>query len=729
MQAHDVRLKDPDRPALLRAQLPERLARLCRRGERLRECWDVNVLGLLVEDAERLAGLCRELGAERLAARLDALHASAAPLLVPARLPDRAADAQIAAALAGVAEERHGAAPLAHVPHDATIHGPVRERGFALFVVPPADYVQRRREAWRAQVARAAAAPARLEGASSAADVAAAPAEPYRILIVEDDRSQLLFADSILRHAGMQTCAAADAVEALDALERFAPELILMDLHMPDCDGLDLTALIRQRPAFVATPIVFLSGDHDARRQAEALRGGGDAFMTKPVRPQQLIDAIGEHVERARRRRRADETKAAPKALRSTEQLMRALSDCLGMDDAATRTGGLLVFSPANASALRARLGAARFGRLLADRAARLAALAAPDELVAADAAAGRLLLFNPSRDANLLEAHAVALRERLVREPVDEADGAREPVGFDVGVCPFVAGARRADAMRQAAQDAIERGRATGRSGAFLVRDAGAPLDPELLDRIRGALAGEGFSLLFQPIVALRGEAREQFQALLRLQGADGRLHAAAEIVPAAVQAGLIGAVDRWALAHCVGRIAAHVAQDAGAPRLFVSQSLESLHDHSAPAWLGELLQAQGVDGDALSLELRAGDVAAAPEAAARYAAAVQALGASLTLSGFEAGAAGERLLRDVPAQFVKISPRYLRAVTDASREELQALVARVHDAGKRVIAPHVEDARGVATLWAAGIDFVQGNFVQHAGSELAFDFHASVT
>jgi EAL domain-containing protein (putative c-di-GMP-specific phosphodiesterase class I)/CheY-like chemotaxis protein len=736
MQARDFRLKGLDRQPLLQSQLPERLARLCRRGERLRESWDINALTLLVEDATRLAGLCRELGAQRLAGRLDALHTNTAPLLEPPRRPDRATEALIAEALAAVAGERHGEdASLARGTQEITLAGPTRECGFPLLVVPPRDYVQRLRASFAPAAANEAPETMPVLDASALASPMQ-PAnepplertgEPYRVLIVEDDRSQLLFADSILRHAGMQTCTAADAVEALDALDSFEPELILLDLHMPDCDGLDLTALIRQRAAFAATPIVFLSGDHDARKHAEALRGGGDAFMTKPVRPQQLIEALGEHVEQARRRRRAAEAKAAaPRGLRSCEHLLRTLSDCLAMDDAATRNGGLLLFSPAKGTSLQARAGSARSAQLFGELAARLAAHAGADDLVAVDPA-GRLLLFNPDREANLLEAYALNLRDRIAHERVNDADGTHEPIGFDVGICPFIAGARRADSMRHAAQDAIDRGRAVGRSGVFSVRDAAALIDPELLDRIRAALDGNGFSLLFQPIVALRGEEREQFQALLRLRGADGHVYAAAEIVPAAVQSGLIDAIDRWVLAYCINLIAAQ-KQEGRAPRLFVNQSLESVQDRSLPAWLGGLLRERGVAGDAISLELRAADAAAALPAVERHAESLRAFGVGLTLSGFESGTAGELLLA-LPADFVKISPRYLRSSAEGAAEELRALVERVHDAGKRVIAPHVEDARGVATLWTAGIDFVQGNFVQHADHELAFDFHASVT
>jgi CheY-like chemotaxis protein len=63
-------------------------------------------------------------------------------------------------------------------------------------------------------------------------------------MIIEDDRSQALFAESILRKAGMETIAVMDPLSALEALDSFDPELILMDLYMPNCDGMELTTLI-----------------------------------------------------------------------------------------------------------------------------------------------------------------------------------------------------------------------------------------------------------------------------------------------------------------------------------------------------------------------------------------------------------------------------------------------------------------------------------------------------
>src|SRR5690606_4332508 len=78
------------------------------------------------------------------------------------------------------------------------------------------------------------------------------------------------------------------------------PDLVLMDLHMPGLDGAELTALIRQRPEFATTPIVFLTGDEDPERRFEALDLGADDFLRKPVRPKHLVSAVQNRIVRAR---------------------------------------------------------------------------------------------------------------------------------------------------------------------------------------------------------------------------------------------------------------------------------------------------------------------------------------------------------------------------------------------------------------------------------------------
>jgi diguanylate cyclase (GGDEF)-like protein len=94
--------------------------------------------------------------------------------------------------------------------------------------------------------------------------------------------------------------------EALfDVLEDFRPDLILMDMYMPGCNGVEATRALRQLPAWQAVPIVYLSGETDVGLQVEALRLGGDQFLTKPFNPVLLAATVKTTIERHREMQRA----------------------------------------------------------------------------------------------------------------------------------------------------------------------------------------------------------------------------------------------------------------------------------------------------------------------------------------------------------------------------------------------------------------------------------------
>ncbi len=114
----------------------------------------------------------------------------------------------------------------------------------------------------------------------------------YRILVVDDQPVAAIFAARVLESVGMETRVVGEALKVLDVLEEFRPDLVLMDLHMPGADGIELTTLIRQHEELYGTPIVFLSSELDSGKQMQALRVGGDDFIAKPVRPERLIASV-----------------------------------------------------------------------------------------------------------------------------------------------------------------------------------------------------------------------------------------------------------------------------------------------------------------------------------------------------------------------------------------------------------------------------------------------------
>ncbi|MBI2379904.1 MAG: diguanylate cyclase [Gammaproteobacteria bacterium] len=118
------------------------------------------------------------------------------------------------------------------------------------------------------------------------------PGEPYRILIVDDQSSLAQFHAAVLRAVGMVVEIVNDPLKTLEVLVPFRPELVIVDMYMPGCSGLELAQVIRQQQAYANLPIVFLSSESDADCQLEAIQCGGDEYLIKPIAPPHLVSAV-----------------------------------------------------------------------------------------------------------------------------------------------------------------------------------------------------------------------------------------------------------------------------------------------------------------------------------------------------------------------------------------------------------------------------------------------------
>ncbi|MBC3918961.1 diguanylate cyclase [Undibacterium sp. CY18W] len=122
----------------------------------------------------------------------------------------------------------------------------------------------------------------------------------YRVLIIDDDAVTSKFYGAILRDAGMNVYLLNDPTQLLTVMTDFRPELVLMDVYMPVCNGVELSRMIRQDNSYVDVPIVFLSSEADRTKQLDAVRAGADDFITKPVAPEYLKSSLSSRAERYR---------------------------------------------------------------------------------------------------------------------------------------------------------------------------------------------------------------------------------------------------------------------------------------------------------------------------------------------------------------------------------------------------------------------------------------------
>ena len=115
-----------------------------------------------------------------------------------------------------------------------------------------------------------------------------APPAP-KILVIDDNAENRALAQASLEDEGYRVVLAASGDEGISKFEEQLPDCVLLDVRMPGTDGFAVCARIRALPAGAQTPIVFLTALRDVDTFDQALRAGGDDFLTKPVRPTELV--------------------------------------------------------------------------------------------------------------------------------------------------------------------------------------------------------------------------------------------------------------------------------------------------------------------------------------------------------------------------------------------------------------------------------------------------------
>jgi PleD family two-component response regulator/EAL domain-containing protein (putative c-di-GMP-specific phosphodiesterase class I) len=610
-----------------------------------------------------------------------------------------------------VADVRTPLDGLARALHEARRDPAHRVR---LMVLLRAPEIELQLRALRAGADRCIALPASSEETVGAAlELANIDKESaYRILIVDDDAPQALFAQAILRRAGMETKVLGESLAVLEELDRFRPDLLLLDLNMPDCDGFELTALIRERDGYVNTPIVFLSGDQDEDRQFAALDAGGDDFLIKPIRPAHLVAAVTNRVRRARmaasrvrRRRRRD----AGTGLHERAQLLDALSEHLAASGGHATQGGLLAIEIHDASALYGHLGLASFDQVLAQIGAFIVGHARVGCMTARHGNAG-YLIFAPTRG----ESELTTLAAELIESSQDARFGAQaSAVRLTCAVCAFDATINESAQALAAVERTLAAARAQPRVIAIHSR-----LEPDpnsITQRLAVALATESFGLAFQPVIPIRGAAEPQYQTLLRLR-VDDREYMAAELVPVAIRTGVIAAVDAWVLRRCVAILAEHQHRDEPV-RLFASQSLQGWNDAGRFDALLAALADADVRAESLVLEFRAEEVRHNMRTLIGLADQLRRAQIGLSLAGIDEDALSVGWIEHLPLDYLKLMP----GLDDAA---LESIAGATHDHGIRIIAPCVESLAQVERLRAAGVDLLQGNYFRPPADDLGETF-----
>ncbi len=119
----------------------------------------------------------------------------------------------------------------------------------------------------------------------------------YNILIVDDIPANLKILDGILKGDGYKVRPVPNGLLALQAAEKEKPDLILLDIMMPDMDGYEVCSKLKENPALMDVPVIFISALNDTQDIVKAFTSGGVDYITKPFQAEEVKARVATHLK------------------------------------------------------------------------------------------------------------------------------------------------------------------------------------------------------------------------------------------------------------------------------------------------------------------------------------------------------------------------------------------------------------------------------------------------
>ncbi|MDX1513159.1 MAG: EAL domain-containing protein [Gammaproteobacteria bacterium] len=245
-----------------------------------------------------------------------------------------------------------------------------------------------------------------------------------------------------------------------------------------------------------------------------------------------------------------------------------------------------------------------------------------------------------------------------------------------------------------------------------------------ELAEDLRDAMGGRRLWMVYQPIVRLRGEPIELYEVFIRFRNKHGEMVPPAEFLAAAEYAGMGSDIDLWLVERAIDVLAEQHGKG-HRTTLLVKVSEQALRDIRIPLAVGRGIKAAGFPPGRMVLEIAERVASSQIKATRKFMHAVRGLKCGTALEHFGVSRKPFSIVRHIPVDYLTIDRSIVNGLEkQAVFERLKRLVSHSRKLGKLTTAEYVEDARSVGMLYEAGVDFVQGFYIQPPIETLNFEF-----
>ncbi|MDH5564871.1 MAG: EAL domain-containing protein [Nitrospirota bacterium] len=548
------------------------------------------------------------------------------------------------------------------------------------------------------------------------------------IMMVDDEGTTLDVMQAFLEEAGYQRFVLVeDSSAAMARIEEFRPDILLLDLMMPEVSGFEILQQVRAHSQLSHLPVIILTSSTDAETKLRALDYGATDFLAKPVDPSELTLRV----------RNTLAAKAYQNQLAYYDALTQLPNRNLFLD----RLGWFLLQAERHDQNLvMLHITLQQFKRVynvlgpqIGDQVIKQVAERIQGCIRESDMMSQGIkdhqdmtCLFRVSGEEFTVVCPRVTYPENSIKiasriiesmkHPFD-ADSTMVNISPNIGIATYPTDAKDMTALIQCAVGASAQVKDIDKGGfEFYSSDLNAKsyerlkLEAELRNAI---IDGGQLMLYYQPKVDVKSAQIKGVEALIRWQKPDGEFKYPDQFIPLAEETGLIKPMGDWVLKEACAQLARWQAQGVWI-QVAVNISAKQFHDNTLVEFVSDTLKNHGLNPQYLTLEMTESLLMENAEQAAKTLKRLMALGVKISMDDFGTGYSSLSYLKQFPIHELKIDRSFLKDIP--GNQEDQALVAAMiflaHEFGLKVVAEGVETPEQLELLLHLECEEYQGYY-----------------
>jgi len=547
-----------------------------------------------------------------------------------------------------------------------------------------------------------------------------------KIMMVDDEPTTLAVIRSFLKRDGYQNFILIDdSRRALKAIEETCPDVLLLDLMMPEVSGFDILKAVRRHPKLGHLPVIILTASEDADDKLHCLDLGATDFLAKPVDPSELrlrvrntltakayLDQLAYYDRQTNLPNRhtfIDHLEWTLNWSKHNVNQFALLSIELDQFDAISDTVGLF----AGDEVLREISDRLKKVTQQEDSPGRLDSAEKPDShLSRFEGGVFTLLLHRISTER---EAAQVAKRIlESIRQPV-AIENTEIYFTASIGIAIYPTENKETDDLLQLASSARNYAK---NQGGDRFQFSSQRIEQQYKRRLkleaalRKALEKNELILYYQPRVDIQTGALVSVEALLRWKWTDGRIILPTEFIPMAEETGLIIPIGKWVINRACAQLAKWHRKKKIMIGMSVNLSAIQFLDRKLPEVVKEIIERHGIEPEFLTFELTENILLNDIDEKIEVMSRLKSLGVKLAIDDFGTGFSSLSYLRQLPLDELKIDKSFVTSLLD--EEKSRALASSVIYLGRNLglltVAEGVEKNGQLDFLQQQRCDLYQG-------------------